>query len=312
MAQNKNGKVVNLENQIESFFRTCNEGGHSSRERNKQANLRFAKYLGEHTNVQKLKNAEGRHLEAYVEDMKARGLAPSTIISDLSGIRFYASRKGNKNTLPTNKELCLDKREIGKYDRAWLPQEITRCYELATHKGRMDVVISMDFMLHFGLRIDEASSLRVSYLMRAQNYNQLTVTGKGGKTRVITYDKGSKQSEIIDKWLSYAKASGKYPKDYLICDNKHRSVEKAKKSMENWFSRAKLKITEPDRQTVREEGKKERKESISFHGLRHTFAQNYLTELSYMKGDDAGLEVSRTLGHERGSVTYIYMSEQKS
>ncbi len=311
MAKSKNGKVLNLENQIESFFRTCNEGGHSSRARNKQANLRFAKFLGDHTNVQKLKNVEGRHLEAYVEDMKERGLSPATIMSDLSGIRFYASRKGNKNTLPTNKELCLDKREIGKFDRAWLPQEITRCYELATHKGRTDVVISMDFMLHFGLRIDEASSLRVSYLMRAQNYNQLTVTGKGGKTRVITYDKGSKQSEIIDKWLSYAKAAGKYPKDYLICDNKHRSVEKAKKSMENWFSRAKLKITEPDRQNLREEGKKERKESISFHGLRHTFAQNYLTELSYMKGDDAGLEVSRTLGHERGSVTYIYMSEER-
>lgn len=207
--------------------------------------LRFAEYLGENTNLQKMQNAESRHLYRYVEYMKAKGLAVSTMMTDLSGIRFYYNRNGCKNELPTNDKLNLGQREVGKYDRAWLPGEIDRCYALANLKGRMDVVISMDFMLHFGLRIDEATSLKLTYLKRALNYGQLMVTGKGGKQRVIDFDESGKHKAIMEKWLSFAEVGGKYPTDYLICDKKCRSVEKKKKSMQNWLIRMKKQILEP-------------------------------------------------------------------
>ncbi len=305
----RQGLIDNLSNQVNAFFDGWNLGSKKSRERNRQANLRFAKYLGENTHLQKMTNVEARHLYAYVKHMQTRGLAPATVMSDLSGIRKYFKHNGCKNILPDNKKLVLEKREVGKYDRAWLPQEIERSFALATHMGRMDVVISMDFMLNFGLRLNEAATLKVSYLMKALNCGQLMVTGKGGKVRVISFDEGGRQRAIVEKWLDYAKASGKYPLDYLICDNKHRSVDLKKKSMQNWLSRAKAKVMEPDRDTVQEDGKKPRKDSISFHGLRYTFAQNYLTEHEFMNPKDARLRLSQDLGHERISVTRIYTSE---
>jgi len=311
MKEDRSGPIKNLQNEVNAFFDRINEGGEASRDRNRESCLRFADYLGTNTNLQKMENVEARHLYGYVNYMKKKGLAPSTIMTDLSGIRFYYERNGSKNDLPTNDKLNLGKRETGKYDRAWLPSEIDRCYALANFKGKIDIVIAMDFMLHFGLRIDEATSLKVSYLKRALNYGELMVTGKGGKQRVITFDEGGKHRAIIEKWLSFAEAGGKYPTDYLICDKKHRSVEKKKKSMQNWLIRMKRQIVEPDRAEITEPGKKPRRDTISFHGLRHTFAQNYLTELSYMKSKDAMLKVSQALGHERVGITRVYDNNKK-
>ncbi len=301
MKENRDGAVKNLKGQVVAFFDNCNEGSYESRDRNKEACLRFADFLGNTTYLQKMKNAEARHLYGYVEFMQNRGLAPAMIMSDLSGIRFYYKRNGCKNELPTNDKLNLDKRETGKYDRAWLPSEIERCYTLANFKGRTDIVIAMDFMLHFGLRINEATSLKLTYLKRALNYGELMVTGKGGKQRAI-----------IEKWLAFAENGGKYPTDYLICDKKNRSVEKKKKSMQNRLIRVKKQIIEPDRDEITVPGKKPRRDSISFHGLRHTFAQTYLTELSYMKPKDAKLKVSQALGHERIEITRVYINDKKS
>lgn len=310
--EDKKGPVNNLKDQVIAFFDKCNEDGYGAQDRNMESCLRFAEYLGENTNLQKMQNAESRHLYRYVEYMKAKGLAVSTMMTDLSGIRFYYNRNGCKNELPTNDKLNLGQREVGKYDRAWLPGEIDRCYALANLKGKMDVVISMDFMLHFGLRIDEATSLKLTYLKRALNYGQLMVTGKGGKQHVIDFDESGKHKAIIEKWLSFAEAGGKYPTDYLICDKKCRSVEKKKKSMQNWLIRMKKQILEPGRAEFTEHGKKPRRDTISFHGLRHTFAQNYLTELKFMNPKDARLKVSQALGHERMEITRVYTNEKKT
>lgn len=310
--EDRKGPVNNLKDQVIAFFDKCNESGYGAQDRNMESCLRFAEYLGENTNLQKMQNAESRHLYRYVEYMKAKGLAVSTMMTDLSGIRFYYNRNGCKNELPANDKLNLGQREVGKYDRAWLPGEIDRCYALANLKGKMDVVISMDFMLHFGLRIDEATSLKLTYLKRALNYGQLMVTGKGGKQHVIDFDESGKHKAIIEKWLSFAEAGGKYPTDYLICDKKCRSVEKKKKSMQNWLIRMKKQILEPGRAEFTEHGKKPRRDTISFHGLRHTFAQNYLTELKFMNPKDARLKVSQALGHERMEITRGYTNEKKT
>lgn len=310
--EDKKGPVNNLKDQVIAFFDKCNESGYGAQDRNMESCLRFAEYLGENTNLQKMQNAESRHLYRYVEYMKAKGLAVSTMMTDLSGIRFYYNRNGCKNELPANDKLNLGQREVGKYDRAWLPGEIDRCYALANLKGKMDVVISMDFMLHFGLRIDEATSLKLTYLKRALNYGQLMVTGKGGKQHVIDFDESGKHKAIIEKWLSFAEAGGKYPTDYLICDKKCRSVEKKKKSMQNWLIRMKKQILEPGRAEFTEHGKKPRRDTISFHGLCHTFAQNYLTELKFMNPKDARLKVSQALGHERMEITRVYTNEKKT
>lgn len=69
--------------------------------------------------------------------------------------------------------------------------------------------------------------------------------------------------------------------------------------MQNWLIRMKKQLLEPNRSEVAATGKKPRRGTISFHGLRRTFAQNYLTEISYMKPKDAKLKVSQALDQER-------------
>ena len=52
---------------------------------------------------------------------------------------------------------------------------------------------------------------------------------------------------------------------------------------------------------------------LTFHGLRHAFADDAYQELiSYGKSDrDSKKQVSRWLGHERGDVTNIYLAGLK-
>lgn len=63
---------------------------------------------------------------------------------------------------------------------------------------------------------------------------------------------------------------------------------------------------------IEENGKKPKKDSISYHGLRYAFAQRYMTELTFMKPKDVRLEVSLTLGHGRIEITRIYTAEKKA
>ena len=82
--------------------------------------------------------------------------------------------------------------------------------------------------------------------------------------------------------------------------------------MQNWLIRMKKQILESGRAEFTEPGKKPRRDTISFHGLRHTFAQNYLTDLKFMNPKDARLKVSQALGHERMEITRVYTNEKKT
>lgn len=71
--------------------------------------------------------------------------------------------------------------------------------------------------------------------MYATENDQLVIKGKGARTRVISFDKESKQMQIVEKWLADAKEHNKHREHFLICKDGHRDAEKAKKSLHNWF-----------------------------------------------------------------------------
>ncbi len=227
------GLKQNLVNQVRSFFKRNNEKSYGTDNRYLESGLRFARFLGEETHLQKMTNAEAPHLYAYVDYMKEKGLAPSTIMTDLSAIRFYYGRNGSKNKMPENVKLDLEKRSPTRLDRSWLPSEIKSAYDRAIFMRRYDVVVSMDFMLHFGLRINEMASLKVFRLINAAESGQLVIKGKGARTRVISFEENSKQMQIVKKWLAHAKEHNKHREHFLICEDGHRDVEKAKKSLHN-------------------------------------------------------------------------------
>ena len=171
--------------------------------------------------------------------------------------------------------------------------------------GRVDVQIAIDLVSEFGLRIEELCRLKVEHLMHADKYDQLIIQGKGKKVRPIPVN--AQQKEVIKRYLDYARVAGRYPGDYLISSSEKHGVKNEIKSLQNWMSYNRVKFTDEDRGTKKEEGQKDRHETISWHGLRHSYAQRRFAEVSQVAPEKAKKVVSHDLGHNRGEATDIYL-----
>ena len=305
------GLYKNLCEQVTSIYKHCNELSYGTRKRHYEATKRFCGFLADNFRLQKFKNVEDRHFRAYVEYLIESGASPATIQSDLSGIRFFHRLSGNKNKLSENNCLDLPKRAVGVENRAWLPEEKEKARALAEEMGRTDVVIAFDFIEAFGLRIEEMCRTKLEYLMSALKNGQLVVPkGKGGQSRPITLNPD--QRSLIAKYVEYAKAIGLRPGDYLISSSEKHGVLDAKRSLQNWMSYNREKFMVKDREKIVEEGKKKRHATISWHGLRHSYAQKTHEEVSKEKPGKADKIVSENLGHHRLTVTRIYLAEAKT
>ena len=298
------GIYKNLVSQIDSILKHSNERSIKSRYRYYEAPKRFCRFLADNYRLQKFKNVEDRHFRAYAEYLKENNAA-TTIQTDLSGIRYFHERSGSKNKLSENDQLGLPKRAVGKEDRSWTPEEISKARVVAREMGRVDVEISLDLVPTFGLRIEELCRLKVEQLMRAKENDQLIVQGKGKKVRPIPVDED--QMKIIKKYLDCAKASGRYPGDYLISSSEKNGVLNEKRSLQNWMTFHRKKFMDENRADMKEEGKKARHETISWHGLRHNYAQRRFEEVSKVSPEKAKKVVSHDLGHGRDTVTPIYL-----
>ncbi len=302
------GCYKNLINQIDAIYRHCNRCSYKTRVRYYEATQRFCKFLSEKFRLQKFKNVEDRHFRAYVEYLKETGAAPATIQADLAGIRFFHRESGSKNKLSENDALDLPKREIGTENRAWLPEEIEKAKHLAEKMGRTDVVIAIECISAFGLRLEEFCTIKVEYLMSAKRTGQLVVPkGKGGQRRAITLN--TEQKSLIDKYLDYAKAAGLYPGNYLVSESEKHGVKQEMKSLQNWMSHNREKFMDLNRTALCEDGKKKRHNTIYWHGLRHSYAQKTYDEALKEKPDQAKKIVSENLGHHRLGITKIYLAE---
>ena len=298
------GIYKNLVSQIDSILAHSNERSIKSRYRYYEATKRFCRFLADNYRLQKFKNVEDRHFRAYVKYLKENNEA-TTIQTDLSGIRYFHEKSGSKNKLSENVQLNLPKRAVGKEDRSWTPEEICKARVVAREMGRVDVEISLDLVPIFGLRIEELCRLKVEHLMHAKENEQLIVQGKGKKTRPIPVDE--EQMKIIKKYLDYAKVSGRVPGDYLISSSEKNGVLHEKRSLQNWMSFHREKFMDENRADMKEEGKKARHETISWHGLRHNYAQRRFEEVSKVSPEKAKKVVSHDLGHGRDTVTPIYL-----
>ena len=305
------GLYKNLCEQVTSIYKHCNELSYGTRKRHYEATKRFCSFLADNFRLQKFKNVEDRHFRAYVEYLIESGASPATIQSDLSGIRFFHRLSGSKNKLSENNCLDLPKRAVGVENRAWLPEEKEKARAVAEGMGRTDVVIAIDFIDAFGLRIEEMCRTKLEYLMSALKNGQLVVPkGKGGQSRPITLNPD--QRALIAKYVEYAKAIGLRPGDYLISSSEKHGVLDAKRSLQNWMSYNREKFMVKDREKIVEEGKKKRHATISWHGLRHSYAQKTHEEVSKEKPGKADKIVSENLGHHRLTVTRIYLAEAKT
>ena len=304
------GLYKNLCQQVTSIYKHCNEKSHASRKRNYEATKRFCRFLADNYRLEKFRNVEDRHFRAYVKYLKESGYSPNTIQSDLSGIRFFIRLSGSKNEVSLNKRMDLPRREAGSENRAWLPEEKEKAKAIAERMGRNDVVTAIDFIDTFGLRLEEMCVTKVEYLMSALRTGQFVVPkGKGGQRRAILLSPS--QRALIARYLDYTKTMGLQPGDYLISGSEKHGVKHEIKSLQNWMSHNREKFMVKDRDKIVENGKKKRHATISWHGLRHSYAQKTYAEALKVKPRQAEKIVSENLGHHRCKVTRIYLAEVK-
>lgn len=305
------GLAKNLLEQITSMYKHCNEKSFKTRARYYEAAKRFCCFLATRFRLEKFKNVDDRHFRAYAEYLKAIGASPATIQAELAGIRFFYRLSGGKNKLSENSSLNLPKRAVGTENRAWLPVEKEKAVAIAERMGRTDVVIAIDLACELGLRVEEICVTRVEYLMSARNTGIFVVPkGKGGQRRAIKLN--PMQRAMISKYVEYAKAMGLQPGDYLISGSEKHGVKMEIKSLQNWMSHNREKFMVKERDKIVEDDKKKRHATISWHGLRHSYAQKTYAEALKVKPKQAEKIVSENLGHHRYKVTRIYLAEAKT
>ena len=97
---------TNLETQFNKVFRHLKVGSFKTRERYAKAFKRFMVYLANEYRLQKLSNISEKHILSYLNYLQKKGLAASTIKTELAAIRFFHDNLPYvKHTLPTNDEI---------------------------------------------------------------------------------------------------------------------------------------------------------------------------------------------------------------
>ncbi len=283
-----NNYYKNLEVQFEKVFRHTNTGSFKTRERYKKGFKRFIFFLADEFHLQKLSNISEKHIKAYVEKMKEKGLSASTIKTELSAIRFFHDAMPYaRNELPENSSLDLERRRFGGVDRAWSGREVNAMIGVAMKNERIDYAAMFTLARYAGLRLEECFRIDTNDAKKALKTGELYVKGKGGLRRYVPINESIRI--MLSKLLQITPIGQKLfvsPKD---------KTHLAMKRLECFIVYHRKAFTE---------------NKITFHGLRHTYAHEKYEEFIMAGNNDvtARRKVSELLGHHRDDVTRIYLS----
>ncbi|WP_169787862.1 tyrosine-type recombinase/integrase [Alicyclobacillus ferrooxydans] len=288
-----------MRRQLDKLFRHVNQGSIETRYRYFEATDRFCQFVAERFRLQKFENVQGKHLIAYLQHMQEKGLRASTIKTDLSAIRFFHDQTNSRYELPDNKAIgqqfgaSIERRHFGQIARAWSDSEYRNALELTAAQGKPQIGRLMEFARVLGLRLHETTRLTTPILRKALNDGYLTIKGKGGLVRNVPLTGTSRI--VIQKTLQ---EYGRQRQSRLFVGPSEKAHQ-VNKQVENWVYTHRDRFTEGE---VR----------LTFHGLRHAYAQErYSYHLQREGGDEkaARMAVSRELGHGRDEVTRIYLAK---
>lgn len=289
--------VNNLLAQLDKLARHCRQGSYQTRKRYREGGERACVFWHEHFRLQSWKNLSGKHLVAYVIYMQEKGLAASTIKTDLAAIRFWHDRiDRSRYRLPSNDELGVDleRRRFSGTDRTWSVAEYERYRRICIECGHEDFADIALLCKKMGLRIHEVHRLDTAAVEAAHRSEDqaLEVKGKGGKIRRVPVE-DAEVWEVLDKW------KGRVPRGHKLFVADDVPTDVAIKRAQQFLVRVRPDVQDADSDRP-----------MTYHGLRHCYAaRKYEQLVAEGKGAlDAHLEVSRLLGHERPEVTDIYLA----
>ena len=290
MSQKTENLYKNLKSQIDKISKHNRQGSFKTKERYEQSVNRFCKFIAEEFAVQKFANIQDKHIQAYITDMKNRGLSASHIKAEVSAIRFYYDKSGGKNVLG---EFDTGKRKFGGVPRAWSEKEINDFKKLCEKRGATKIENISMLARNEGLRLHEAIRIDRAIAKKAVKNNTIEIKGKGGKVREVPLSAESK--EMLTKLIE---STSRGEKLFIQPGEKtHLFI----KQVQNFINR--------NREHFQDKG---RTSNITFHGLRHAYAQEQYNKAinSGKTALQARLKVSSLLGHGRDDVTRIYLAKE--
>jgi integrase len=287
------GIEANLLTQLARVFRHTRQGSIETRRRYWEACRRFVHFLAERFRLQKLANLQDKHIRAYVEDMLARGLAPATVKADLAAIRFLHDQLPDaRHRLSDNKDLgvAIPRRRFRGLGRAWTDEEFEAMIARARARGRQDVVLVLTLCRWAGLRIHETMRLDWATARQGLTTGQLHVKGKGGRERDVPLSPAAREA-LMEAFLRTRPGQKLFVPAGVPT---HRAIARVR----SFVYRYRIEVQ-----------RKDRRASLTPHGLRHTYAaERYRFHLDVAGSRRlAELRVARLLGHNRPEVTRGYL-----
>jgi integrase/recombinase XerC len=225
---------------------------------------------------------EAAHIRRYIATLHGRGLSPRTLALVLSAWRgcFHwlvrhrgwkanpvAGIRAPKAGRPLPKALSVESMQMLLNEKPSTPPD-------------MQDAAMFELLYSSGLRLGELVALNVDDGRLDLRAGEVTVTGKGSKTRTVPV--GAKAREAIAAWLSVRKAIPEEKALFLGARGKRISPGTVGQRLKRWARRHGL------------------AENVHPHMLRHSFATHVLQSSQDLRA------VQEMLGHASISTTQVY------
>ncbi len=221
-------------------------------------------------------------IRRYMSSLHSKGLGGRSLARMLSAWRGFFTYLARNHGLTTNPCLGLrSPKSATRLPQALSPDEAVRLMEIPTADAlavRDKAILELAYSS--GLRLAEITGL--SLLSVSQVEGQVTVAGKGGKTRIVPV--GSKALAALETWLPLraALAKGNEQALFLSRNGRRLGARAIQLRLKTWSEKQDMRI------------------NVHPHVLRHSFASHMLQSSSDLRG------VQELLGHASIGSTQVY------
>ena len=231
---------------------------------------------------QDLANLRVHDIRRYIATLHSKGLGGRSLARLLSAWRGFFTYLARNHGLGNNPCLGLRSPKSPKHlPQALSPDEAAQMMEIPTDDAlavRDKAILELAYSS--GLRLSEMTGLTLTSVSQAEG--QVTVTGKGGKTRIVPV--GRKALAALGAWLPLRATLAKENEAALFVGrNGHRLGARAiQQRLKTWSLKQDMRM------------------NVHPHVLRHSFASHMLQSSSDLRG------VQEMLGHASIVSTQVY------
>ena len=229
-----------------------------------------------------LKNLEPAQVRRYVAQLHGKGLAPRTLALVLSAwrgcFRWLVRHRGWKSNPVVGIRAPKASRPLPK---ALSVEAVEKLFNKdPSTPGEVQDAAMFELLYSSGLRLGELIALNVDDGRLDLRQGEVTVTGKGSKTRTVPV--GAKAREALAAWMSARKAAPSEKALFLGARGRRIAATTVGARLKRWARRRGL------------------AGHVHPHMLRHSFASHVLQSSQDLRA------VQEMLGHASISTTQVY------